>query len=213
MSAVELYEALKNELSVDPRSWWNSYGTFWVIVDAICAQNTKFENALKSRQNIINYGAKCLEEISRIPVLTLAELIRPSGFYNTKAKRLNALVKAICADFGDFENFKNSVSVEWLISQKGLGAESVYSVLCYGCERPYMVFDKYTAMMLFELGYEFDDYEEARAYLEGVLGANSELSDELKCAHFHALIVEFAKAHLKGKVWDAHAKEFFKKLL
>ena len=213
MSVIELYNALKNELSVDAKGWWNSYGTFWVVVDAICAQNTKFENALKSRQNIINFGANSLEEIPGIPVSNLADLIRPSGFYNTKAKRLNALCKAICADFSDFDDFKNNVSSEWLISQKGLGLESVYSILCYGCERPFMVFDKYTATLLFELGYEFDDYEEARSYLEGVLGADCELSDELKCAHFHALIVEFAKAHLKGKVWDEHAKEFFKRLL
>lgn len=208
-----LYKALSDEIKINPRTWWPGYGSFWVVADSILGQNTKFENALKARQNLENFGVKSLEDIAKIPTNDLAVLIKPAGFYNTKAKRLNELCKGICADFGDFESFKQNVSKEWLISRKGLGLESVYSVLCYACERAYMVYDKYTYTLLLALNYEFDDYEEAREFLEGALGLENGLSDELKCAHFHALIVEFCKMHLKGKVFDEKANEFFKTLL
>lgn len=208
-----LYKALSDEIKINPRTWWPGYGSFWVVADSILGQNTKFENALKARQNLENFGVKSLEDIAKIPTNDLAVLIKPAGFYNTKAKRLNELCKGICADFGDFENFKENVSKEWLISRKGLGLESVYSVLCYACERAYMVYDKYTYTLLLALNYEFDNYEETREFLEGALGLENGLSDELKCAHFHALIVEFCKMHLKGKVFDEKANEFFKTLL
>lgn len=208
-----LYKALSDEIKINPRTWWPGYGSFWVVADSILGQNTKFENALKARQNLENFGVKSLEDIAKISTNDLVVLIKPAGFYNTKAKRLNELCKGICADFGDFESFKQNVSKEWLISRKGLGLESVYSVLCYACERAYMVYDKYTYTLLLALNYEFDDYEEAREFLEGALGLENGLSDELKCAHFHALIVEFCKMHLKGKVFDEKANEFFKTLL
>ena len=210
MRASDLYKALSNEIKIDPRTWWPAYGSFWVVIDSILAQNTKFENAFKARQNLENSGIKSLCDITKIPANELAILIKPAGFYNTKAKRLNELCKGICADFGDFENFKENVSKEWLISRKGMGLESVYSVLCYACKRAYMVYDKYTYSLLFALNYEFEDYEEAREFLQSALELENGLSDELKCAHFHALIVEFCKAHLKGKVFDNKAQEFFK---
>ena len=220
MSASELYTALAGKISLSARQWWPDYGSFWVVIGAILGQNTKFENALKALNNLRNNGVDSLESLARIPTTKLAELIKPAGFYNTKAKRLNSLAKAICADFGDFESFKQNVSKQWLFSQKGLGSESVYSVLCFACERAYMVYDSYSARLLNELGYEFESYEEGREFLEGVLsetgakdGAGEELSEALLCAHFHALPTEFCKAHLKGKIFDNEAKEFLKTLL
>lgn len=213
MRASELYSALcalDEFRDVNGASWWPDYGSFWVVIDSVLCQNTKFENALKARKNLENFGVKSLEDVAKIPVNELAILIKPAGFYNTKAKRLNELCKGICADFGDFENFKENVSKEWLILRKGLGLESVYSVLCNACKRAYMVYDKYTYHLLLALNYEFDDYDEAREFLEGALEVDNGLSDELKCAHFHALITEFCKAHLKGKVFDEKANEFFK---
>ena len=122
MSANELYTALAGKISLSARQWWPDYGSFWVVIGAILGQNTKFENALKALDNLRNYGVDSLESLARIPTTKLAELIKPAGFYNTKAKRLNSLAKAICADFGDFESFKESVSKQWLFSQKGLGS-------------------------------------------------------------------------------------------
>lgn len=220
MSASELYTALAGKISLSAREWWPDYGSFWVVIGAILGQNTKFQNALKALNNLRNSGVDSLEALAKIPTSKLAELIKPAGFYNTKAKRLNALATAICADFGEFESFKQNVSKEWLFSQKGLGSESVYSVLCFACERAYMVFDSYSARLLGELGYEFESYEEGREFLEGALsevgakdGAGNELGEALLCAHFHALTTEFCKEHLKGKVFDNEAKEFFNTIL
>lgn len=208
MRAIELYELLASKIKLDPKLWWEGYGTFWIVIDSILGQNTKYENAKKSRQNLQNEGVKSLEDITKISTEHLALLIKPSGFYNTKAKRLKELCKAICADFSSFEEFRDEVSPSWLLSQKGLGCESVYSVLCYACGRPCVVYDKYTSILLGYFGYEFEDYEEARSWCEGVMSEyKGELDESLLCAHFHALVVEFCKAHLKGRVFDDEARQ------
>ena len=70
-----------------------------------------------------------LESIAGLDEAELAEIIKVSGFYNQKARRLNLLCKAIIADFGDFDSFKSGVSREWLLARKGIGAESCDAIL------------------------------------------------------------------------------------
>lgn len=212
MRASELYEVLSQNINVSAQNWWPNYGTFWIVIESILGQNTKYENAYKARVNLINAGVKSLADVANMEVSRLAELIKPSGFYNTKAKRLKDLCVGICADFGDFESFKEQVSKEWLHARKGLGPESVYSILCYACELPFVVFDKYTATLLALFGYEFESYEEGQEWCQGVLEFQSKLGESLLCAHFHALIVEFAKAHLKGGKLSEQGKKILEPL-
>ena len=94
-----------------------------------------------------------------------------------------------------------------------------------------MVADSYSARLLGALGYEFESYDELSAWLgeleferiyEFVNSANfpcdaTAKADKLEnendaYALFHGLIVEFCKAHLKGKIFDDFAIEFFDNL-
>ena len=111
------------------RHWWPDYGSFWVIVGTILTQNAKWSSVEKSLANLRDYGVKELSDIANLDIEVLSELIKPSGFYNTKAKRLSMLCNKIIDKFDNFDEFASSVSFEWLIAQKGLGLESVYSIL------------------------------------------------------------------------------------
>lgn len=219
MTSSQLYFCLENSINLDeiaPLNWWPNYGSFWIVVESILGQNTKYENVKKATQNLQNAGVKNLADVARLELSKLSELIKPSGFYNTKAKRLNALCKNILKDFENFENFKENVSKEWLLSQKGLGFESVYSILCYACEREYMVVDKYTLTLLGFLGYEFDDYESASEWLENIDDVQNKypkISYARLLARYHGLIVEFCKAHLKKTEFSQKAKEILQNLL
>lgn len=232
MSATELFIALFRAVEIKDFRWWPAFGSFEVVVGAILIQNTAWRNADAALQNLRSKGLLSLESIAGLDEAELAEIIKVSGFYNQKARRLSLLCKAIIADFGDFKSFKADVSREWLLARKGIGAESCDAILCYVCERAVMVSDSYSARLLGALGYEFESYDELSAWLgeleferiyEFVNSANSFDGDAVAKAEklenengvyalFHGLIVEFCKAHLKGKIFDDFAMEFFDNL-
>ncbi|MDA3050214.1 3-methyladenine DNA glycosylase [Campylobacter sp. JMF_02 ED1] len=223
MSATELFRALFGAIKFDDFRWWPNFGEFEVIVGAILIQNTNWKNAELALENLRKFGLLDLQNLANLSVENLAEIIKPSGFYNQKAKRLNSLCRVIEAEFGDFENFACAVSREWLISQKGIGAETCDAILCYACGRAVMVADSYSARLLGALGYEFESYDELSEWLGGL-----EFSEVFKLANsryknfsndengafalFHGLIVEFCKAHLKGKKFDEFAINLFDEL-
>ena len=199
MDSMDLYLELKdkNLLVNKPKYWWPNVGTVWCLVTTILTQNTKWENVEKSMQNLGNVS---LEKLIDIDEKYLAELIAPSGFKNQKAKRLKLLAKNILDEFGDFESFKENVSREWLLSQKGIGQETADSILCYVCFREVMVVDKYTQKLLASKGMEFFEYEDIQYFLQsGIESRFDEISKEnendlnLCFAKFHGIIVEFSK--------------------
>ena len=231
MSATEFFIALFRAVEIKDFRWWPGFGSFEVVVGAILIQNTAWRNADAALQNLRSKGLLGLDGIAGLDEAELAKIIKVSGFYNQKAKRLSLLCKAIIADFGDFESFKAGVSREWLLARKGIGAESCDAILCYACERAVMVADSYSARLLGALGYEFESYDELSAWLgeleferiyEFVNFANSPCDAAEKAgklenendvyALFHGLIVKFCKAHLKGKIFDDFAMEFFDNL-
>jgi endonuclease-3 related protein len=186
--------------------WWPNSGSFEVVVGVILTQQTKWEKVEKSLQNLREKGALNLDALSEIDAKELSTLIKPSGFYNTKAKRVKELCKNIKKEFGTFEDFKNNADREWLLSQKGVGFESADSILCYCCDREVMVVDSYTNRLLKEFGYEFEEYHDIQEWLvEGIEKNFQKVYDLYKkeidlntlFARFHGKIVEYCKEHLK----------------
>lgn len=213
---LTLNEVVKFDFDKNP-FWWPNFGKFEVIVGAILTQNTNWKNVEMALENLRNSQLLNLEKIANLSVENLAQLIKPSGFYNQKAKRLNLLCKMILSKFGDFESFKFNVSREWLIRQKGVGFETCDSILCYGCEREIMVCDKYSANLLGFLGYEFESYEEMREWFESIdfeqiWQIYPNLSENAIFSRFHGLIVEFCKKHLKKGKFDENAQKILSKL-
>ena len=200
MDSLDLYLELRDKdlLINKPKYWWPNVGTEWCLVTTILTQNTKWQNVEKSMQTL---GEVNLEKLIEIDEKYLAEIIAPSGFKNQKSKRLKLLAKNILDEFGDFENFKENVSREWLLAQKGIGQETADSILCYVCFREVMVVDKYTQKLLAGKGMEFFEYEDIQYFMQsGIESRFNEISKEnendlnLCYARFHGMIVEFMKA-------------------
>ncbi|QCT94457.1 3-methyladenine DNA glycosylase [Caminibacter mediatlanticus TB-2] len=191
----------KNLLKNSPKYWWPNVGSFEVVVGAILTQNTKWENVQKALNKWkIENGELRVEVVASFDVSYLAEIIKPVGFYNQKAKRLIALSRNILRDFGNFESFSENVDREWLLNQKGIGFETADSILCYACFREVMVVDAYTKRLLKKSGYEFESYDEMKEWCErGILEnwdkIKSFYEDDLNLcfARFHGKIVEFMK--------------------
>ena len=210
-SSYELLEALKRQgylkTTRDPL-WWPRSGTFWVIVGAILTQQAKWEKVEKSIANLENAGVQSLEDLSKLDTETLATLIKPSGFYNTKAKNLHALIKALLKEFGSFEVFCEEASRSWLLGQKGVGEESADAILCYACKKEAFVVDAYSARLLEAFGYSFDSYEALQEWMvDGIISHKKEIealyTNEISLsevyARFHGKIVEFCKENSSGK--------------
>jgi endonuclease-3 related protein len=128
------------------------------------------------------------------------ELIRPSGLIKAKSKNIILLCQAILEDFGSFELFKDEVTREWLLAQKGIGPETADSILCYACLREVMVVDSYTARLLRTFGYEFENYSDLQEWCErGIREHCDESILQRTFAHFHGMIVEYVKRNTNGK--------------
>jgi len=191
----------KNLLKNKPKYWWPNVDSFEVVVGAILTQNTKWQNVEKALNKWkMENGDWKVEDVASLDFIYLAEIIKPAGFYNQKAKRLIDLSKNILRDFGDFENFKENVSREWLLAQKGVGFETADSILCYACLREIMVVDSYTKRLLKKNGYEFESYDELREWCQRGVEENwnkvakmYENNLNLCYARFHGKIVEFMK--------------------
>ncbi len=203
-SSYELYLSLKKMGYLKEKRdefWWPNSGSFEVVVGAILTQQTKWQKVEKSLANL--EGKLSLEKLASIDLKELQSLIKPSGFYNTKAKYIKGLCKSILEEFGSFESFKDEVSREWLLSQRGIGQESADSILCYACYRAVFVVDSYTDRLLRAFGYEFESYDEIQEWMQrGILENVNESELHKVYARFHGKIVEFAKDFVKGKKVD-----------
>ena len=82
---MKIYELLYDRYG--PQHWWPGSTGFEIIIGAILTQNTDWHNVEKAITNLKE--AKCLEteELYKMDIGMLAELIRPAGYYNIKAKR------------------------------------------------------------------------------------------------------------------------------
>lgn len=175
-----------------PQHWWPADDPFEVMVGAVLTQNTAWlnvEKAINSLKQSIDISA---EAILNLADDELAALIRPSGYFNIKARRL----KNLCQWFLDAGGFEELLSQdtgdlrEALLSIKGIGPETADDILLYAFERPVFVIDLYTRRLFSRLGLVSGDegYETLRHLFETAMPASVPIYNE-----YHALIVRHAK--------------------
>ena len=191
--------------------WWPDSLSSKVVFGAILTQQSKWERVENSLTNLEKSGIDSIEALAQANLEDIITAIKPSGFYNTKARRLKELCIQIINEFGDFENFQKEVSREWLLDQKGIGMESADSILCYGCGRNAFVVDSYTGRLLGAFGYQFENYEAIQAWMVkgledhryAIEDLHGEAIDQNRLyARYHGKIVEFAKDAIRGKRVD-----------
>ena len=215
MTSTDLFLTLFNHKNKNlDELKWPGEGTFEVVLGAILVQNTNWKNVEKALNNLKNVGKDSLEGICALENSELATLIKPSGFYNTKAKRLKMLCLAIKNEFESFENFKENTSREWLISVRGVGAETCDAILAYACGKPYMVVDAYALRIMAYFDYAFECYDEAAEWFSSLdydeiyKFLDSEKFDEVEILKlYHALILEFCKENFKCKILSQNGQK------
>ncbi|MBU0481050.1 MAG: endonuclease III domain-containing protein [Proteobacteria bacterium] len=187
----EIYRRLLDHFG--PQGWWPGETPFEVMVGAVLTQNTNWGNVEKAITNLKNAGFLSLEALADLDRNVLAELIRPSGYYNLKAKRLKNLLAAITENEGDLDDYfacDLETLREKLLQVKGIGPETADSIILYAAEKPSFVVDAYTVRILrrHDLVWEEADYHEIRELFMDSLPEDTALYNE-----YHALIVKTAK--------------------
>jgi endonuclease-3 related protein len=192
---LELYSRLHARFG--DLEWWPAEGPFEVMVGAVLTQRTAWSNVEKAMFNLGEAGVKDTEGLLRLPLQTLEDLIRPSGTYRQKARRLTDLFTAVAShEGGALEVFLDRPTAPLrahLLSIKGIGPETADSIVLYAGGKPVFVVDAYTRRVLERLGVmtggSYDDV--ARWFTDGLP------EDVTLYNNFHAALVELAKEHCR----------------
>lgn len=195
---LQIYQKMFDALG--PRHWWPGETPFEVIIGAILTQNTNWSNVEKAIKNLKTAGKLSPEGMYELSVTELAELIRPSGFFNVKSKRVKAFINWL------FSRYEGNLSKMFaqdlqalrgeLLSVKGIGPETADSILLYAGNMPTFVVDAYTHRIFsrHELIPEESTYDEMKSFFEENLPEDVQLFNE-----YHALIVNIGKTFCKTK--------------
>jgi endonuclease-3 related protein len=132
--------------------WWPADSPFEVMVGAVLTQNTSWTNVEKAITALKNSNILSPGTLLEIDEDLLAELIRPSGYYHLKAKRLKSLVRFFMDEYsGRIEAMSSEEHTqlrEKLLSIDGIGPETADCILLYACEKPVFISDTYTKRIL-----------------------------------------------------------------
>ena len=156
LTPIKLYELLFEKFG--NLNWWpidkdyhrknSSDSRFEIIIGAVLTQNTAWANVEKALSNLKKKQFLEIGRINNIDLESLSRMIKPSGFFNQKAKRLKILANYFFEKYGgklDVFLKKDLHDIrEELLSIKGVGPETADSIILYAGNLPIFVVDAYT---------------------------------------------------------------------
>ena len=162
----------------------DSRGRFEVAVGAVLVQNTSWKNAAKAVSALSAAGMIDPARLAAAPLEDIAALVRSSGYYNQKARRLGILARYFL-ELGDGLPERES-----LLALEGIGPETADSILLYAYILAFFVVDSYTNRLFSRLGVirGNEGYDRIRGLFEGSLEKSPEIYNE-----YHALVVAQCK--------------------
>lgn len=189
---LDIYGRLSRHFG--PQKWWPADTKFEIIIGAILTQNTAWSNVERAIKNLKKEKVLSPEKLYRFKTSSLSRLIRPSGYYNVKAKRIKSFLEFLFKDYkGSLKKMFNEdlpVLRQKLLAVNGIGPETADSILLYAAGKPVFVVDAYTKRIFSRHGFVRPDsqYHHVQRLFSENLKADAGLFNE-----YHALIVELGK--------------------
>lgn len=180
------------------QGWWPADEAFEIIVGAILTQNVAWTNVEKALANLKEVGCLTPKQLRQLPIEDLASLIRSSGYFNAKAKKLKAFAHhlSLYHDSLDAMFRKEISSLRYeLLTIYGIGEETADDIILYAANKPSFVIDMYTRRIMNRVGIhpESESYHGYKALFEDNVPRDAAVYNE-----FHALL-------------DRHAAEICRK--
>jgi endonuclease-3 related protein len=194
------YFALKRRYG--PQHWWPGRTRLEVIIGAFLTQNTSWKNVERAIANLRRSRALNLTALRALPEQEVAMLIRSSGYFRQKARRIKNFISYLDRDHGGniprlFQSRTASEIEELrqqLLALNGIGPETADAILLYAGKYPVFVVDAYAKRLLarHQVFPETTPYDIIRLSVEAAFpsGQRTEHLNE-----FHALIVQVGKNH------------------
>jgi len=138
------------------RHWWPAETAFETMIGAILTQNVSWTNAARAIRNLEDAGMLDPHLLAGAGADEIARRIVPSRFYNQKAERVREFSRVYVAEFAADPAVMAAVETgtlrERLLAARGLGKETVDSILLYACGKPVFVVDAYTRRIFSRYG-------------------------------------------------------------
>jgi endonuclease-3 related protein len=184
-----------------PQHWWPGDSPFEIMVGAVLVQNTAWLNVQRAIANLRDANVMNPRKMYALAPAELAELIRPAGYYQVKARRLRNLLKVVVEEFdGSLDAMFRTESFtlrETLLAIHGIGPETADAILLYAGGMPTFVADTYAHRILARHGWidYAATYHDIKEFFERDLPAETQLYNE-----YHALLVRVGKEFCRRSI-------------
>jgi endonuclease-3 related protein len=189
---IEIYRRLRDARG--HAGWWPGETPFEVCLGAILTQNTSWSNVDKALGVLRRRGRLSYESLRACRPTRIAPMIRSSGYFNVKARRLAAFLRFLGREYGGRVEAMAAedpkVLRAKLLSVSGIGRETADSIALYAAGQPLFVVDAYTRRIFTRLGLlEGDeDYDAIQRFFMDRLPRDAGLYND-----YHAQIVLHGK--------------------
>jgi endonuclease-3 related protein len=185
--------------------WWPGETPFEVCVGAILTQSTSWSNVERAIENLKT--ARVLEPhgLFALSETQLAQLIRPAGYFNVKARRLRSFLGVLVQEYGgNLEEMFAGRTAEVrarLLAINGIGLETADSMLLYAGGHHRFVIDAYTKRIFPRHGWSHSGatYDELQRLCEAALDGRSRAQRLDYWQDFHAQLVMVGKHFCRPK--------------
>jgi endonuclease III related protein len=180
--------------------WWPGETAFEVCVGAILAQNTSWSNVEKTLATLRSRGRLTFERLAPVPVARLRPMLRSSGTYNVKARRLRAFLDFLGAAYGgQVERMRAERPADLrlkLLAVPGIGPETADAIALYAAGHALFVVDAYTRRIGGRLGWlrGQESYDKVQRFFMQRLPSDAALFND-----YHAQLVRLAKEHCRKR--------------
>jgi endonuclease III len=146
-----------------------SQGVFELLIETVLSQRTRDENSERAAQDLFRV-ARTPKQILKLPTRRLEKLIRITGPYRQKAKRLKIISKSIIEDYGGAVPDSRAE----LMKLYGVGYKTADIVLMYGFNIPSIAVDTHCNRIPKRIGLidRRASVEEVKACLEDLFPRN-----------------------------------------
>jgi endonuclease-3 related protein len=183
-----------------PARWWPGESPFEVCVGAILVQNTSWANVERTLDGLKKRRLLSFRALDRLPASRLAPLLRSSGTFRVKARRLRAFLDFVSSEYRgrvaamrqeDLPRLRRK-----LLAVPGIGPETADSIALYAAEQASFVVDAYTRRVFARLGLlrGGESYAEIQRFFHENLPRDAGLYND-----YHAQIVRLGKDYCRAR--------------
>ncbi len=189
---MRIYRRLQR--AYGPAGWWPGRTAFEVCLGAILTQNTAWTNVERTLRGLRDRHVLTFPALNRLPASRLAPLLRSSGTFRVKARRVRAFLDLLGREYGGrVAGMARAEPVRLrgqLLAVRGIGPETADAIALYAAGQPFFVVDAYTRRIFERVGVlqGGESYDAVQALFHRYLPREAALYND-----YHAQVVRLGK--------------------